>query len=114
MISAWSLSKEGGPAAGTGSQPSIHGPNDLCTSEEINLVGIKFPLTREFYEELGSRSYGADSVLQSHGYPVLDYKTEFVDSCSYFRDQDHLNHRGSKMFVDQLRRDLYSGGPLQH
>ena len=77
-----------------------------CESEEIVLVGVKFPLTREFYQELGDRSYKADSLFTARGLLVLDYSRVFLDSISYFRDQDHLNNRGSEKFVSLLEADI--------
>jgi hypothetical protein len=78
----------------------------LCRAEEIVLIGVKFPLTREFYEELGDRSYKADSIFELHHLPVLDYSRVYLDSISYFRDQDHLNHKGSAKFVRLMESDI--------
>lgn len=78
----------------------------LCESEDIVLVGVKFPLTKEFFDELGSKSYRADSIFKAHHLPVLDYSRAYLDSISYFRDQDHLNHMGSEKFVRLMESDL--------
>lgn len=78
----------------------------LCKSEDITLIGIKFPLTLEFYQELGTRSYKADSVFMHHQLPVLDFSQVYLDSLSYFRDQDHLNHRGSEKFVSLMKAHI--------
>lgn len=75
----------------------------LCEQEDITLIGVKFPLTKEFYEELGNRSYGADSVFMANHLPVYDFKPVFQDSISFFRDQDHLNLKGSALFVELFR-----------
>lgn len=77
----------------------------LCEQEDITLIGVKFPLTREFYEELGDRSYGADSIFKAHYLTVYDYKSIFLDSISYFRDQDHLNLKGSELFTDMFLKE---------
>ncbi len=78
-----------------------------CQSEDIVLIGVKFPLTKEFYQELGDRSYHADSIFLAHHLPVLDYSRVYLDSLSYFRDQDHLNHMGSEKFVSLLESDIH-------
>jgi len=78
----------------------------LCESEDITLIGVKFPLTKEFYQELGDRSYHADSMFRVHHLPVLDYSKVYLDSLSYFRDQDHLNHKGSEKFVSLMESDI--------
>lgn len=72
---------------------------ELCRSEEIELIGVKFPVTKEYFNELGDRSYKADSVFISKNLPVFDFTPAFIDSCNYFRDQDHLNFKGSSEFV---------------
>ncbi len=77
----------------------------LCEQEDITLIGVKFPLTREFYEELGDRSYGADSIFKAHHLSVYDYKRIFLDSISYFRDQDHLNLKGSELFTELFLKE---------
>lgn len=79
---------------------------ELCQTNKIVLIGIKFPLTREFVNELGDRSYKADSVFEARGLEIFDYKYVFADSTSYFRDQDHLNYKGSEEFIRLLKRDL--------
>ena len=78
----------------------------LCESEDIVLVGVKFPLTKEFYDALGEKSYQADSLFRVHQLPVLDYSRVYLDTISYFRDQDHLNHTGSEKFVGLMKSDL--------
>jgi len=77
-----------------------------CEAEDIILIGVKFPLTKEFYQELGDRSYHADSMFMLHDLPVMDYSRVYLDSLSYFRDQDHLNHKGSEKFVRLLESDI--------
>jgi len=78
----------------------------LCEDEDIILIGVKFPLTKEFYQELGDRNYKADSMFRVHHLPVLDYSRVYLDSLSYFRDQDHLNHKGSEKFVSLMESDI--------
>jgi hypothetical protein len=80
----------------------------LCEREGIILIGVKYPLTREFYEELGERSYGADSIFMARHLPVYDFKPVFLDSISFFRDQDHLNLKGSALFAELLQKEIQS------
>jgi len=72
----------------------------LCESSDIELIGIKFPLTREFYIHPARISYGADSILTARHHPVLDFEDLYLDRCDFFRDQDHLNNSGSTAFVE--------------
>jgi len=79
---------------------------EICTKNHITLIGIKFPLTNEYLDALGDRSYHADTVLQNRGVPVLDFTTSLMGRDSLFRDQDHLNNEGSKVFVNLMTRQL--------
>lgn len=77
-----------------------------CQQKNVEIIGIRYPLTREFIDELGDRNYRADSVLEVNGYKVIDLKNCFPDSIAYFRDQDHVNLTGSKEFVKRLKEQL--------
>ncbi len=75
---------------------------NICKSKNINLIGVKFPLSRNLIEVLGNSNYGADSILKANGFPVLDHKLDFVNDDCYFRDVDHLNNTGGKEFAKKL------------
>jgi hypothetical protein len=79
---------------------------DICRSEGITLFGVKFPLTYEFVNALGDRSYNADSIFMMNSLKVYDFKDSFIDSCSYFRDQDHLNFKGSERLIEVWKKAL--------
>ena len=70
----------------------------LCHKNKIELIGIKFPLSGEYYSLVGSKSYNADSLFLRKGLFVSDFTTIFKDNPDYFADQDHLNETGSKKF----------------
>lgn len=73
-----------------------------CKENNITLIGIKFPLSDEYLDKLGEFSYGADSVLISHGIKVLDFKESFRNNDDYFEDPDHLNRVGANKLIDSL------------
>lgn len=75
---------------------------NLCKKNNIDLIGIKFPLSNEYIEIIGDRTFNADSVLLSHNFRVLDYKRIYCDNESYFKNQDHLNATGGKLFTEFL------------
>lgn len=75
---------------------------DVCQSHHIELIGVKFPLSKQYLEALGQKNYGADQIMISKGLRVLDYKSVFIDHTDYFRDQDHLNSKGGEEFAKIL------------
>jgi CTP synthase (UTP-ammonia lyase) len=74
----------------------------LCQKNEIELIGIKFPLSNSYIELLDSMSYGADQLFISKDLKVIDLKEVFVDNPEYFANQDHINSKGSKIFTEIL------------
>lgn len=78
----------------------------ICKSGHIELIGIKFPLAKEYASEVGLRNYGADSLLRAHGVRVLDYKNIFFDKDSFFANQDHLNKQGGVELSSFVSKEL--------
>jgi len=79
---------------------------DDCMENGITLIGVKFPLTGEYLDALGSRSYHADTILEARGIPVWDFRSSLVNRDSLFRDQDHVNNTGSEIFVGLLEKKI--------
>lgn len=74
----------------------------LCQQNNIELIGVKFPVTNSYLKKLGNQNYGADKVLESKEVKMKDYKSIFDGSDDYFGDQDHLNPEGAEKFVKIL------------
>ena len=72
---------------------------ELCKKNNIELIGVKFPLTNEYYNILGDNSFEADLIFESRNINVFDYKNIFNDNSTFFNDQDHLNKKGSIEFM---------------
>ena len=85
-------------------EKSLHDIINLCRQKNIKLIGIKFPLSGEFLEILGSKSYKADSILISQGIEVWDFKNTFSNIDSYFEDPDHVSPEGANVLLDSLSR----------
>jgi lysophospholipase L1-like esterase len=45
-------------------------------------------------------------VLRALGVRVLDHRDLYRDADSLFKDQDHLNRRGARLFAARLHDDL--------
>lgn len=78
----------------------------FCHTNDIELIGIKFPLSNDYYNLIKERGYKADSLIKDSGYIVMDFTTLYVNNDDYFFNQDHLNKEGGKAFADTLIRYL--------
>ena len=77
---------------------------DLCKTNGIELIGLKFPVSKTYLKIVGQRNYGADQLFISNGLKVIDQESTFIDNDGYFGDQDHLNPKGGEAFVEKLLR----------
>ncbi|WP_167609822.1 hypothetical protein [Maribellus sediminis] len=78
----------------------------ICAKNDVAVYGIKFPLPAEFIYAMGDKSYKADSVFVKHDLPVLDFTDAFPDSTHFFRDQDHVNYKGSEVLARMLKDEI--------
>ncbi len=75
---------------------------DLCRNNNIELIGVKFPLPNTYVKILGDKNFGADKILLSNGIKVFDNKLIFIDHNEYFKNTDHMNSLGGKIFTKIL------------
>jgi hypothetical protein len=75
---------------------------DLCKKNNIELIGIKFPLSKEYLEAAEGYTGDADELLMINGYEVLDCTELYIDRPEFFADQDHLNDEGAKDLVEKI------------
>jgi hypothetical protein len=74
----------------------------LCNEYKIKLVGVKFPLSKEYFCLIGNSNYGADKILKSHNVPILNYKELFMKEPKCFADQDYLSDLGGKKLTEEM------------
>lgn len=74
----------------------------LCKENNIELIGIKFPLAGDYRALIGDRDFNADEIFEEHGLPVHDFMDLYLDNDDLFLDQDHLNDAGVKAFLKVL------------
>jgi len=79
---------------------------DTCYKHNVELIGIKFPLSDSFSKKIADSSYGADSVFKANNLRVLDFRDVFSNHDDYFYDQDHLNIDGCDSIINILERHL--------
>jgi hypothetical protein len=75
---------------------------NLSKENNIELIGVKFPLSNEYCSILGDTSFEADHFFESNKINVIDYKKKFSKNQDFFNDQDHLNNKGSIEFIKIL------------
>jgi hypothetical protein len=74
----------------------------ICDENRIFLVGLKYPITKEYSIAINGKSYNADSVLIASGKKVLDFSSLYFDRPDFFSNQDHLNEKGGSFFSSYL------------
>ena len=78
-----------------------------CQAEGIELIGLMYPLSREYYEALQGRDMGAAKILEEAGLPILKYDLIYLDDPELFKDQDHLNAWGgvelTKTLIEEIK-----------
>ncbi|MGB1309547.1 MAG: hypothetical protein ACPG6B_11595, partial [Oceanihabitans sp.] len=75
---------------------------NTCQSNNITIIGVKFPITQDYIAETNNKNYGADSIVKSFGYTVLDFKDDLQFNNSMFVNEDHLNKAGGKILANLL------------
>jgi hypothetical protein len=78
----------------------------LCKENNVELIGLKFPLSRDYIDAMDDKTFGSDSILVSQNIKVLDFKTLFETQDSLFANQDHLNKIGGKLFSKKVLEAL--------
>ena len=87
---------------------------DLALDSDIDLVLLKFPISREYFDYLNA-NYIEDielfeenllSPIDLERVKILDYRNVFFENPEYFSDPDHLNERGIEVFMSLLKEDL--------
>lgn len=64
----------------------------------IKIIGIKFPLSKQYNETMGVKSFYADSLLLNNKIKIYNFNNQNFEMDELFQDQDHLNDTGAKVF----------------
>jgi hypothetical protein len=78
----------------------------LCNENNTVLVGIKFPIARDYLNLISDKNYYADKIFKTKNVEIIDMKELFIRNDEYFRDADHLNDLGSDKFTLKLNELL--------
>lgn len=88
---------------------------DLCAGNNIKPIFVKYPLTREVFDEV-KNGIGEDcltdrpgeKLLASKNIPVLNMEKTFQDSAGLFFDCHHMNVKGKAAFTPLFRQKVDS------
>ncbi|WP_236032927.1 hypothetical protein [Algoriphagus pacificus] len=78
----------------------------LCKSHKIELVGLRFSLSRTYVDILDEESFNADSIFKANHLPIIDMDSIYLEQDSLFRDLDHLDRKGGEKFANVLFDNL--------
>jgi len=78
----------------------------LTKENNTILKGIKFPISKMYFTHKANRTFGAQEYFETIGIKVFDFETLFLDDDSKFFNMDHLNQKGSKIFVQELEKEI--------
>ena len=81
---------------------------ELCRKNNIEVTGLKFPISGSYIQVLKGASYHADSIFMINSINVMDYQAVFRNNDSLFLDPDHLNRSGAFRFAEILTHDFYA------
>jgi hypothetical protein len=78
----------------------------LCQSNQIELIGIKFPKSNAFSSLITWKRFYAADFIKGKGFTILDFTNIYKDNDNYFKDPDHLNEIGATKFADTLLKSI--------
>lgn len=70
----------------------------LCKKNNIEIIGIKYPISKAYNEALSKTTYNIDSIFAANNLKLYDFSKQYTHKDFYFSDQDHLNQIGGKKF----------------
>lgn len=80
----------------------------LCYKNNIELIGIKYPISESYSQLMGDKTYNAEGVFLENNLRVLDCKKVFLRKNNFFENQDHLNLEGGIVFFQYLIKEIES------
>ncbi len=84
----------------------------LCKSKGITLIGIRFPISKNYIPFLSGINNDADLIFKNKGIPVIDFKYLFVNHDEFFFNPDHLNDEGAIEFCKILKKEIDRPGQI--
>jgi hypothetical protein len=77
-----------------------------CNKFKIKLIGVKFPLSKDYLIVRNNNPNFKEYNINYHNIQLIDFSETFIYSDSFFRDQDHVNEKGSNYIISKLKNNL--------
>jgi hypothetical protein len=78
----------------------------ICKKNKFQLKGIKYPVSNLYFNKIKDFDMNAERVLTLNNIETIDFQKDFFFSDDMFKDQDHLNEKGAKLFLKKLKAIL--------
>ena len=78
----------------------------LCKEKNITLIGLKFPISIEYWKIIAKNDFGIKKMWISHNLEIIDLHDLFFDKDEFFRDLDHMNIKGGELFSKAVLENL--------
>lgn len=75
----------------------------LCKKNNIPLIGVKFPISKRYWDMIKEHNYGTTAIFEENNLEVYDFHDLFFDRTDLFYDQDHLNVPGAKILCQEIK-----------
>jgi hypothetical protein len=76
-----------------------------CNKFKIKLIGIKFPLSKDYLNFRNSNLKFKQYNINYHNIQLIDFSKAFINNDSLFRDQDHVNEKGANLILSILNNN---------
>lgn len=78
----------------------------ICRNNGIKIIGVKFPLSKQYNNVLGEKSFHAETLFNKKNIKVYNFNEKKFQKDHYFKNQDHLNKNGAKILRQNLLDSL--------
>lgn len=75
----------------------------LSKQNDFTLIGIKFPITKKYWQMIKDNDFEITSLFRDKNIPVYNFHDLFFDRDDLFYDPDHLNISGAKILCEQIK-----------
>lgn len=78
---------------------------NICKTNNIVIIGVKFPLTNDYFAMIKDKDFGVESVFKNNNLSVLNFQSTYIDRGDFFYNEDHLTSNGGRLFTDVLFKE---------
>jgi hypothetical protein len=78
----------------------------LCEENDIYIVGLKFPMTKEYLAAMTNQQNTLNDIFISNNIEIINFSHSFIEYNNLFADVDHLNNTGGKLLSTMINNKL--------